>query len=404
MKRISALLGGIGLIALQACSVATQADTESLAKNENAVSASAYMTIPYDWGSGYNSHVFAVNPLTVTAKTWTVIVDLQGGSIQLNSSGQPNWWGAIGNRTSGLVSFTPTGSTIAVAPGTTAELFSFNTNVSGSSAPRAVIKAYNFKLDTFANCETNSGKKPAKAALAVAMANELGRWEPDQDLTISNGRVVVSPSAVCVKNNCANTKSLLGQQDYTPDQSIFNNVDFSSDLQASFQRQLDTLNNLKLNSPSKMPISDYKLTQIAGPVNLGINGACGPHYVFQVDYKSTGQPLSSTDATNLMATMCFYDGYGCGNGNPYLGYITTGITGCPSGKQCIAIDPTDGDNGSTSTTTAGSAPTYPFNRVYNPDNSLLGTACITTTGLYGTLISKCSTAPNTCGYLYCVAS
>ena len=44
--------------------------------------------------------------------------------------------------------------------------------------------AYNFKLDVFTTCETASGKNPIKAALAVAMANELGRWEPDQDLAI----------------------------------------------------------------------------------------------------------------------------------------------------------------------------------------------------------------------------
>ena len=160
--------------------------------------------------------------------------------------------------------------------------------------------------------------------------------------------------------------------------------------------------NLKRNNPTKAPISDYKLTQVAGPVNMGY-GNCGPHYVYQVDYKSSGQPLSANDATNLMATMCFYGAYGCGN-NSYIGYITTNLPGCPSGKQCIGIDPTDGDNGSTSTTTAGSAPSYPFNRAYDPANTLLGTQCITTAGLLGTMTSKCSFAPNTCGTLYCIAN
>ena len=43
-----------------------------------------------------------------------------------------------------------------------------------------------------------------------------------------------------------------------------------------------------------------------------------------------------------------------------------------------------------------------MNRVWNPDNSLLNTACITTSGLLKTLQSKCSTNQNTCGYLYCM--
>src|SRR5262245_14415965 len=70
-------------------------------------------------------------------------------------------------------------------------------------------------------CYTNSGLNPTKAALAVAMADELGRWAPDKDLVRVNGGaatqynyiVQLSSSAVCLKNNCANTRAILGQQD-----------------------------------------------------------------------------------------------------------------------------------------------------------------------------------------------
>jgi hypothetical protein len=137
-------------------------------------------------------------------------------------------------------------------------------------------------------------------------------------------------------------------------------------------------------------------------MNLGA-GNCGPHYIFQVVYSSgtnAGKPLSSTDAANLANTLCFYGQGSCG-GNPYIGYIAANVPGCPSGKTCIAIDPTDGDNSTYSTTTAGSAPTYPMNRVYDPANSLLGKQCITTRGALATLISKCSSVASTCGYLYC---
>ncbi|HET7540221.1 MAG TPA: hypothetical protein VFK05_10130 [Polyangiaceae bacterium] len=43
-----------------------------------------------------------------------------------------------------------------------------------------------------------------------------------------------------------------------------------------------------------------------------------------------------------------------------------------------------------------------MNRVYDPGNSLINTTCTTTTGRVTKLVSKCSTTPSTCGYLYCI--
>jgi hypothetical protein len=90
--------------------------------------------------------------------------------------------------------------------------------------------------------------------------------------------------------------------------------------------------------------------------------------------------------------------------------LALGLAGCAADDldEPLPIDqeeqvgPTDGDNSSTSTTSSGSAATYPMNRVWNPDNSLLGTACITTLGYLGTMESKCAAYPTTCGYLYCI--
>src|ERR1041385_8414543 len=91
-------------------------------------------------------------------------------------------------------------------------------------------------------CYSNSGVNPTKAALAVAMADELGRLDPAHDLMVSwNGSVQLSYSAVCVKNNCANTKALLGQQGGGPwpfmDQNVFNPAVYQNDLVASIGRQ-----------------------------------------------------------------------------------------------------------------------------------------------------------------------
>ena len=122
MKLITSTLCGIGIIALQACSAAPQEEGQNLASSENAATPSATLQIQQDWGTGVNAHTFATNPLSVTAKTWQIVVDLKGGSI----TGGP--WGAIANKTSGIVTFTPTGPTVAVAAGTNAELLSFNSS------------------------------------------------------------------------------------------------------------------------------------------------------------------------------------------------------------------------------------------------------------------------------------
>jgi len=260
-------------------------------------------------------------------------------------------------------------------------------------------------------CYANSGLNPTKAALAVAMADELGRWNPARDLQVVPGTaygmyraVQLNPAAVCIKNNCANTKALLGQQDTrlasVIDQAVFNPWMYNSEVVASMDRNANFLSDLQRNNPGKLPPA-HKLTKVGGPVNLGL-GACGPHYVFQAD-NLDGTPFNATQAANLSNGMCFYGFGSCGNGNPYINYVVT-TQGCPAGRTCVAVDPTDGDNGSGTTTTAGSIATYPLNRLYDPTSSMLNSACMTTSGRYGTMISKCAAVSSTCGFLYCVAT
>ena len=262
-------------------------------------------------------------------------------------------------------------------------------------------------------CYTNSGLNPTKAALAVAMADELGRWDPAHDLKIVRGStvsssfpnvwevVVLNPSAVCLKNNCANTRALLGQQDVrlinVIDQNVFSPAGYNSDVVASMNRSANMLSDLQRNNPGKLPPA-HVLTKVGGPVDLGV-GSCGPHYVFQADHLD-GTPLTSTEATNLGNGLCFY-GFGTCGANPYIKYTVTG-QGCPTGRTCVAVDPSDGDNAASTTTTAGASnPVYPMNRVYDDTNVLLGTGCTTTGGKVSKLISKCTSMPATCNYLYC---
>jgi hypothetical protein len=248
-------------------------------------------------------------------------------------------------------------------------------------------------------CWGRQGINPTKAALAVAMADELGRWEPLKDLVSVNGRVSLASTAKCLKNSCKQTKAILGQQDFTADQNRFSNTSYASDLNSSFDRQKNWITNLTQNHPDRLP-PGHKLTKVG---SMTLNGACGPHFIFQVD-NADGSAMAAAKAQYMSNALCYYGqdtpGMSCGS-NPFVGFTQT-QTGCPSGRVCVAIDPDDGDAGSGSTTTAGSAPTYTLNRLWDPNNTKLNTACTKTSGPLGMLQSKCTTAPTTCGFLYCM--
>jgi hypothetical protein len=391
MNKIVSLIAGLGLLALQGCAAETGPNVvdESVAQSESAV-GSATLTYTSDWGTGYCVNITMTNGLSQATTRWQAIIDLKTTTIT-------SVWNTKMSKTTGQSTAAPMDYNTSIAAGATAT-FGFCANAPSASV-RPVVLAWNMESNAYATCPSNSGLFPAKAALAVAMGKELGRWTPNTDLAISGGKVVLSAAGLAkCGSNCQNTKALLGQQDALfVDQSVFNAVSYSSDLGASFGRQSNVITNLQQNNPGALPPA-HKLTLVGGPTNLG-NGSCGPHYVFQVD-NADGSALTSAQAANMANALCFY-GYGsCGN-NPYLGFMQTGA-GCPSGRSCIAIDPTDGDNGSTSTTSAGSAPTYPMNRVYDPANTLLNSQCITSKGVLATMQSKCSINANTCGYLYCM--
>lgn len=257
------------------------------------------------------------------------------------------------------------------------------------------------------SCVSPYGLYPTKAGLMVAMGDELGRWDPIDDLTVVTinwvATAALSPNAKCLKNNCANTKALLGQQNpgisSFVDQQIFSPTNYSSDLVASFNRQANLLTDLKNNHPTQLPPA-HKLTEVGGPVNLG-TGACGAHYVFQADHLD-GTPLTSTEAANMVNTLGFYGYATTAPNNPYIAFTVTG-QGCPMGRTCVAVDPTDSDNGTTSQT-GQAAVMYPLNRLYDVAGVMLGQRCITTASKAGTMVSKCASLPTTCNFLYCVAN
>lgn len=86
-----------------------------------------------------------------------------------------------------------------------------------------------------------------------------------------------------------------------------------------------------------------------------------------------------------------------------LGLALSGCAGADDSDATAVIQQaaTDGDNAAPGCGHAAIAITYPLNRVYDPANTLLGCECVTTSGWFGTLQSKCAVKPSTCGYLYC---
>lgn len=346
--------------------------------------------------SGYCANVTLTNRLSSSTPKWQAAIDLNGSTITSS-------WAASFSGNTGKVSASPSGST-AVAPGATV---SFGWCASANSGVQPKLLGWDFLMDVYAKCQTLSGVNPTRAALAVAMGIEMGRFEPHVDLQqLGYQSVAISSTGLARCNNgCKNTKAILGQMSAQPEWTdwLFDPSTFTTELVNGFARQWQNYLTIVQNTPSQTP-PDHKATLVAGPINMGV-GACGPHYVFQVD-NPDGTPLTSKQAANMANWFCFYgmdgtNGFSCGS-NPYIGFFQTG-NGCPAGRTCIAIDPTDGDNSTTASTSAGSVATYPLNRVYDPTGSLLNSVCLTTTKKVGSLVSKCAIIPNTCGYDYCVA-
>lgn len=410
MKKLIAITAAssLGLFALQGCAVdqnAAYETEEDVGVAESSLTGSATMTITNDWGSGYCVDVKLTNGLPNATSIWQVLMDLKTSTITSS-------WGVNRSASTGYATMKPVDYNTQIAPGATV---SYGFCANGTTRP--TIRAWNMKSDDYAECMTNSGINPAKAALAVAMARELTRWNPMTDLRIgSSGMVELNVDNSHVRTKCGsdgklckNTWALLAQADQSVqqffDQNMFNVTTYREDLKASMDRHATKINDLTRNQPWNLPV-DHVLTLVSGPTNIGtvqngVSASCGPHYIFKAT-KPNGANLTSTEASNLRAALCFHGEGSCGNDNPFIGFTTAGLSACPSGATCVAVDPTDGDVSSTSTTSAGSAPTYPYNKVYNPDNSLLNTACIKTSGVLAKLISNCASNSKTCGWLYCM--
>lgn len=246
-------------------------------------------------------------------------------------------------------------------------------------------------------CNSNNGINPTNASLAVAMATELGTWDPVKHLVNTNPYDWRAPVALSnegtnlcnSRGGCPNTLAILSLQDdaianYIP-QTLFNPTSFRSVLKSSFDRQVNLEKNLALNSPGSLPEA-HKLTSLGDPTNMG---GCGAHYGFSAT-KPDGTPLLKP--ANLVNRLAFF---GYGSSNPFIDFR--------SAESKVYVDPTEGDQ-TFGSTGSGSCIWLPQVRSYDPYWTKLGQCCMYTSstgvGLTGTLKVL---VPNP-KYLYCKTS
>lgn len=218
--------------------------------------------------------------------------------------------------------------------------FAVLTAIAGSACTEAPLTSEEIGQNQEALCANGDGVPSAMAALAVATAKELRRWQPSKDFMIdSYWRLALSSTgkSQCADGRCWNTQAILDLQK-APHNSVkfggvtFNADNFRSRLYAEYHEQKDC--EARAGAPgSNCPVEAHKLTFKSSQA-----GACDTIFTFYAT-TPTGGTLQRPD---LLKNKLIYVGY---PENPYLAFSSTGST--------VSIDPTYGLNEG-GTSTAGS--------------------------------------------------
>ena len=177
-------------------------------------------------------------------------------------------------------------------------------------------------------CENGDGVPSAMAALAVATATELGRWEPTQDFQVHAGRLrLVAAKRRNDADHRWNTEAILALQDAPPGEVAFGGMSFDGE---SFRRAL-TMNfeeqrrcEARSTGRDRCRAERHELAlESVSP------GACDTVYTFHATAPS-GAPLEEPER---LANKLIYVGY---PENEYLSFTSTAAS--------VSIDPTYGLN------------------------------------------------------------
>jgi hypothetical protein len=195
--------------------------------------------------------------------------------------------------------------------------------------------------NTSSSCPNPDGANSVMAALAVATAKELGRWEPTTDFYVSGGELRLTSAGKyrCSDGFCRNTQALLdmqksssqGQVRISPTVTL--NADaLRSRLVAKFGEQVTCESQPDNHDDSDCPAEDHKLRFL-----YSSSGSCDVEFWFEATTPSGG---ALSYPHQLANKLLWVDRY-----NPYVDFQSSG--------NKVAIDPTYGLN-EDGTTSSGS--------------------------------------------------
>jgi hypothetical protein len=191
-------------------------------------------------------------------------------------------------------------------------------------------------------CANGDGVNSAMAALAVAAAKELGRWQPTTDFLPLNRapwhtQLTATGKSRCADGKCWNTQTILDLQKAPPNAVKFGGVVFNAN---NFVSTLTARWNEQRNCESRggtgatnCSAEQHKLTFKSQQA-----GACDTIFTFDAKTPSGGNLVAPAQLKNKL----MFVGY---PSNPFLAFSSTGTT--------VSIDPTFGLNEGGTTTSGG---------------------------------------------------
>jgi hypothetical protein len=194
-------------------------------------------------------------------------------------------------------------------------------------------------------CANGDGVNSVMAALAVATAKELGRWNPTTDFLPLNRapwhlQLTATGKARCPGGNCWNTQAILDLQ-----KAPFNSVKFgsvvlnSNNLVSTLTARWNEQRNCELRGgtgATNCTVEQHKLTFKSAQA-----GACDTIFTFNATTPTGGLLAAPSQLKNKL----MYAGY---PSNPFLAFSSTGTT--------VSIDPTYGLNEAPSSSTGSCTP------------------------------------------------
>jgi hypothetical protein len=191
-------------------------------------------------------------------------------------------------------------------------------------------------------CANVDGVPSAMAALAVATASELKRWQSTTDFAVQDGFLALSRAGKrrCEDGRCRNTEAILDLQrapygEVVIGDSILDSGALRTELAENFaEQQRCEAGGSRFGRCSAEP---HELTLASSE-----SGACDTVFTFDAT-RPSGKPLREP---GRLATQLIYAGY---PENEYLSFTSTSST--------VSIDPTYGlnDSGGTSTGSCSAA-------------------------------------------------